>query len=231
MKKMWLKINKKVFWVSLAVSIILAVVNSFQLSGAIARFINGVNDFQSFYESGSYSEQVSETSVGVLIFLFEALIITVIYSFWGLYIEMSSNIVTIGENNKNTYTSTPNAEEINNEPWRCDCMQINSGNTLYCAKCGKPKRNGSKEETQTLWKTDEKANRSAFSRPQTGKGGLWVCDCKHVNVGSAMFCEECGKPNKYSSESPTAATNICSKCGGQIPTGAKFCGKCGKRLN
>ena len=105
MKKIWLKINKIVFGISMSVSIIFAVVSSLKLSSVIAQTINtinGANNIQSFFESGSYSEQVSETSVCILIFLFEALIIAVVYSFWGLYIEMSSNIVTIGENNKNT---------------------------------------------------------------------------------------------------------------------------------
>ena len=230
MKKMWLKINKKVFWVSLAVSIILAVVNSFQLSGAIAQIINtinGANNFQSFFESGSYSEQVSETSVGVLIFLFEALIITVIYSFWGLYIEMSSNIVTIGERNQNYNIGTRILDnKSSNDFWRCDCMQANPIDMLYCGRCGKPKY---KEETQAVSKNNSNTSKSNISKPQGG--GLWVCDCKHINAGSAMFCEKCGKPNKYLSESPTAAANICSKCGEQIPAGAKFCGKCGQRLN
>ena len=45
-------------------------------------------------------------------------------------------------------------------------------------------------------------------------------NCKHINLGNAKFCNNCGDK----------LLGICAECEAQNPDGAKFCNECGKNL-
>ncbi len=57
-------------------------------------------------------------------------------------------------------------------------------------------------------------------KEQEPKDG-WKCSCGVVNTGN--FCSKCG------SKKPDGG--FCSNCGAKVETGAKFCHKCGNKLN
>lgn len=98
------------------------------------------------------------------------LTVAIVHLMWGLVIEISRNVIKIGEK------LGIKSDEINldDSPWKCaECGNANSSKCRFCQKCGHPK--------------------NADVNP--GGTAPWKCSqCDSYNPASSAYCMSCGKP-------------------------------------
>ena len=89
---------------------------------------------------------------------------------WGLIIEISRNVIKIGEK----LGIKSDEVSLEDSPWKCaECGNVNSSKCRFCQSCGRPKH--------------------ADLNP--GDSAPWKCSqCDSYNPASSAYCMSCGKP-------------------------------------
>jgi Na+/alanine symporter len=100
----------------------------------------------------------------------DILTVAIVHLVWGLIIEISRNVIKIGEK----LGIKSDEVSLEDSPWKCaECGNVNSSKCRFCQSCGRPKH--------------------ADLNP--GDSAPWKCSqCDSYNPASSAYCMSCGKP-------------------------------------
>lgn len=100
------------------------------------------------------------------------LTVVIAHLVWGLVIEISMNVIKIGE--KLGVKDDDDVIRSEDVPWRCaECGNTNSTEYRFCQFCGRPKNENQNPGDNAPWKCSQ---------------------CGSLSPASSAYCMNCGKP-------------------------------------